>query len=152
MIPVESENRILLKAPPQERPRKSLPKLVKSKTQVLEGRFWRNAHWQKEQEALFKPCNNVSLRLLSAERTAVAQHDFLFVPSHSIHCYTGGATEGKGSGRHRPRSLRTPPKRWWKIAKKNPELIVPATRNMLADCGHAKPRPSSAVIVHTEFK
>ena len=36
--------------------KKSLPKLAKSKTQVLEGRFWRNAHWRKEQEALFKPC------------------------------------------------------------------------------------------------
>ena len=39
LIPVESENRIFLKAPPQESLKKSLPKLAKSKTQVLEGRF-----------------------------------------------------------------------------------------------------------------
>ena len=28
---------------------------MRNPKQVLEGRFWQNAHWQKEQEALFKP-------------------------------------------------------------------------------------------------
>ena len=36
--------------------KKSLPKLAKSKAQVLAGQFWRNAHWQKEQEVFFKHC------------------------------------------------------------------------------------------------
>ena len=38
-----------------------LPNLAKSIAQALQGRFWRNAHWRKEQEALCKPCKRRDL-------------------------------------------------------------------------------------------
>ena len=112
LVPRLTDTRRIWKSHPPEgsstRKSKNNPslKLVISKTQILEDRFWRNAHWRKKQERSSSPANNTSLRLLSAERAAVVQQDF-FVSSRSIRCYAGGATKGKGLWRHRPRSLMT---------------------------------------------
>ena len=100
---VESENRILLKAPPPERPKN--PSITLRNSKYNKKADFDETHVDGEsKKRSSSPANNIILRLLSADRAAVAQLDF-FVPSHSIHCHAGGATKGKDSWRHPLRSL-----------------------------------------------
>ena len=82
-----------------------LPNLAKSRTQVPEGRFWRNAHWRKEQEALYKPWKRHAPAVNCQLSKPLLHNTTHLVLSRSVRCCAGGATKGSGLWRHRSRSL-----------------------------------------------